>query len=625
MGSLLQAQVIEWHQKNGTGKHYMISIDNIVYEPAQDWSIKLQVDSFYTDTEEKVHVVASATIGPDAHLALAAIGNNLTREHFANDSVETIRLEAGTTQVIDLVVPNPQERCKIYAVTKNNYNTWGNIGDYYMQSVEVDYSYYMENKDWSTWYSSKEEWTAAGNDPAAWPMSEDAKTTCNYTYMIYWSGVDSNLNIFYRKSIVDPSQAQFKITNWGSGADLLIDYNTVTGDCQVPTQFAAVNGTYGDVFIGDIPHYNPKYTYAQYPCVYDKTTGLFQLNVTYFCSAGMFGNNVETILVNGYYIPDYSVDAEYLGIFTDKEQKAFAQIALNSLGVDAEKAVALVVSASDDATAVADALAEGEVTGTDLVIGNNNITIEEGMTGELQVVVASVAEGKAMDVKSFKFEYYEGGANPWKSLGMGLWTDGIVPSMYNIVAETYAVEILESNKTPGLYRVVKPYGEAWPYASANQGTPADYLEIDATDTEGVLVMPQMLGVNVEGGDTELGFASMGAYYYNAGQATLEQLKEMGYLGKVSEGVIKLPTFANGEEGTNSYMEYQGIVYYGSKAYYGCEGFKVVLPEAVASQENAPAKIAASKFARSIKRIDRTPIDKKAKRINPFFRLVNFKK
>ena len=100
---------------------------------------------------------------------------------------------------------------------------------------------------------------------------------------------------------------------------------------------------------------------------------------------------------------------------------------------------------------------------------------------------------------------------------------------------------------------------------------------------------------------------------------------MGYLGKVSEGVIKLPTFSDGEEGTEDYFEFQGIVYYGSKAYYGCEGFKVVLPEAVADQEeNAPAKIAASKFARSIQRIDRTPIDKKAKRINPFFGLVNLK-
>ena len=478
---------------------------------------------------------------------------------------------------------------------------------------------------WTAWTNSKSAWVAAGNDPAAWPMSGDAKATCNYTYKIYWSGVDGNLDIFYRQSTVEPSQAQFKITNWGSGVDLLIDYNTVTGECQVPTQFAAVHSTYGDVFIADIPHYDSKYTYAQFPCVYDKTTGLFQLNVAYFCSAGMFGNNVETIQVNGYYIPDYSVDAQYLGIFTNKEQQAFAQIALNALGADAEKAVALVVTAADDATAVADALAAGEVTGTDLVAGYNNIAIEEGMTGELQVVVASVVEGAAMDVAAYKFEYYGGGANPWNSLGMGLWTDGIVPSLYNITAETYEVEILESNETPGLYRLVQPYGEAWPYASANQGTPASYLEIDATDSEGVLVMPQMLGVNVEGGDTELGFASMGAYYYNAGQATLEELKEMGYLGKVIDGVIKLPTFANGEEGTDSYIEYQGVVYYGSKAYYGCEGFKVVLPEAVASQEaNAPAKVAASKFARSIQRIDRTPIDKNAKRINPIFGFVNVK-
>ncbi|MBQ2013453.1 MAG: hypothetical protein II206_11790, partial [Bacteroidaceae bacterium] len=312
---------------------------------------------------------------------------------------------------------------------------------------------------WTAWTNSKSAWVAAGNDPAAWPMSGDAKATCNYTYKIYWSGVDGNLDIFYRQSTVEPSQAQFKITNWGSGVDLLIDYNTVTGECQVPTQFAAVHSTYGDVFIADIPHYDSKYTYAQFPCVYDKTTGLFQLNVAYFCSAGMFGNNVETIQVNGYYIPDYSVDAQYLGIFTNKEQQAFAQIALNALGADAEKAVALVVTAADDATAVADALAAGEVTGTDLVAGYNNIAIEEGMTGELQVVVASVVEGAAMDVAAYKFEYYGGGANPWNSLGMGLWTDGIVPSLYNITAETYEVEILESNETPGLYRLVQPYGE----------------------------------------------------------------------------------------------------------------------------------------------------------------------
>lgn len=479
---------------------------------------------------------------------------------------------------------------------------------------------------WTPWISSKAEWTAAGYDAAAWPLGDAKKATCDYTYSLYWAGVDAGLNISFRQYLLDPTIAQFKIDNWGSGVPLIIDYNTVTHNCQVASQYCADNADYGAVTVSDVSYWQGDDFYASYPCTYNPETGLFVLNVSYWVAEGSFGFGPETCQVAGFYIPDYSVDAQYLGIFTDKEQKAFAQIALNGLGVDAEKAVAMVVTAADDATAVADALAAGEVTGTDLVVGYNNIAIEEGMTGELQVVVASVAEGAAMDVAAYKFEYYGGGANPWSSLGMGLYSDGIASNMYNkITAETYAVEILENNETPGLYRLVKPYGEAWPYASANQGTPADYLEIDATDAEGVLVMPQMLGVNIEGGDTELGFASYGAYMYNAGQATLEQLKGAGYLGKVSEGVIKLPTFANGEEGTEDYFEFQGIVYYGSKAYYGCEGFKVVLPEAVADQEeNAPAKIAASKFARSIQRIDRTPIDKKAKRIKPFFGLVNLK-
>lgn len=555
----------------------------------------------------------------EAGVALAVTGTNLEDYTFP----KTVTFPAGEKSVkfaVEYKGSNLEyEVLDTFAITVNDEK---NVSPYSISKYEFVAGV---PAPWSAWISSKAEWVAAGYDAAAWPLGDAKKATCDYTYSLYWAGVDPGLTISYRQYLLDPTIAQFKIDNWGSGVPLIIDYNPVTHNCQVASQYCADNATYGAVTVSDISYWQGDDFYASYPCTYNPETGLFVLNVAYWVAAGSFGYGPETCQVAGFYIPDYSVDAEYLGIFTDKEQKAFAQIALNGLGVDAEKAVALVVTAADDATAVADALAAGEVTGTDLVAGYNNIAIEEGMTGELQVVVASVAGGAAMDVAAYKFEYYGGGANPWNSLGMGLWTDGIVPSLYNITAETYEVEILESNETPGLYRLVQPYGEAWPYASANQGTPASYLEIDATDSEGVLVMPQMLGVNVEGGDTELGFASMGAYYYNAGQATLEELKEMGYLGKVIDGVIKLPTFANGEEGTDSYIEYQGVVYYGSKAYYGCEGFKVVLPEAVASQEaNAPAKVAASKFARSIQRIDRTPIDKNAKRINPIFGFVNVK-
>ena len=555
----------------------------------------------------------------EAGVALAVTGTNLEDYTFP----KTVTFPAGEKSVkfaVEYKGSNLEyEALDTFAITVNDEK---NVSPYSISKYEFVAGV---PAPWSAWISSKAEWVAAGYDAAAWPLGDAKKATCDYTYSLYWAGVDPGLTISYRQYLLDPTVAQFKIDNWGSGVPLIIDYNPVTHNCQVASQYCADNATYGAVTISDISYWQGDDFYASYPCTYNPETGLFVLNVAYWVAAGSFGYGPETCQVAGFYIPDYSVDAEYLGIFTDKEQKAFAQIALNGLGVDAEKAVALVVTAADDASAVADALAAGEVTGTDLVAGYNNIAIEEGMTGELQVVVASVVEGAAMDVAAYKFEYYGGGANPWNSLGMGLYTDGIIPSMYNLSSETYEVEILENNETPGLYRVVKPYGEAWPHAGYNAETPADYFEIDATDAEGVLVMPQMLGVNLEGGDTALGFASYGAYMYNAGKATLEQLKGAGYLGKVIDGVIKLPTFANGEEGTDSYIEYQGVVYYGSKAYYGCEGFKVVLPEAVASQEaNAPAKVAASKFARSIQRIDRTPIDKNAKRINPIFGFVNVK-
>lgn len=573
---VLQAQVIESHLKYGIGKMYMKNIDSLVYEPAQNWDIQIKVDSFYMDSGEKVHVVASVTVGPDAHVAKAAIGKDLQMEHLAYDSVKTVSLHAGITQCVDFVVPNPEETYILYVATKNNYNAWNSQDhwNYYMKGASLNSKEWFKRKDWSPWFASKAEWVSAGYAANDWPLGDENPATCTYTYQHYWAGDDPGLRIQYSVHKKDKTRAQFKIENWGSGTSLIIDYDTRTHKCQVAPQFAANHSTYGTITISDITHWQGSDYYATYPCTFDPKTGHFVLNVAYYVSAGHFGYGPETVQVAGFYIPDYTFEAKYKKVITDEEKNAFAQIVVSKIGTDIEKAMACVMEDEADDAAVADALAEGNLVGTDLVVGENNLAIDKALSGKLKVVVCTVAGGAVKYVNSYGFEYYPEENNPWLSLGMGLYTEGIVCSLYDIEAQTYEVEIQERKDTPGLYRIVNPYGEKWSYAAANSMNPASYLEINATDAKGVYITSQMLGVKLEDGDTEIGFASIGGYYYESGAYTIEELKTSGMLGQIVDGMITFPTMSNGS---------QGVVYYGSKAYYGGQGIQIVLPDAVPNQ------------------------------------------
>lgn len=453
---------------------------------------------------------------------------------------------------------------------------------------------------WTPWCKTKAEWVKAGMDADAWPLS-DMDTTCTYTYTQIFGGDETKLPISYRQSTIDPEQAQIMIENWLKleenplGVSLVLDYTPSTGKISIePQKTGFTDDGVGDFYITDVTHWQGA-EIPGYISTYDKQSGLITLKTAWMAGenhSACYGYGDEYVQLDGFYIPDYSINAVFEGTLTDATQSTFALLNVASLGVDVESVKALVVTKDDDAAAVADAIAAGEVEAVDLVVGNNKLELGD-MTGELQIVAVSMAEGEVKVVESYGFEYYgSGNASPWKTLGKALYTDDIIVTWFSpdgytpFPPETYEVEMQENNEQPGLYRLVDPYGPTTcPYHSmlvnSNVSMPAagKYLVINACDPEGVYVEHQGLGINW--GEGEVGFVTEGARYI--GRYPFETIKEAGLFGKLENGVITFPSFeiTKNDQPTGNY--YQGLITLdGSPAYYrGMNGaISVTLPDAV---------------------------------------------
>lgn len=91
--------------------------------------------------------------------------------------------------------------------------------------------------------------------------------------------------------------------------------------------------------------------------------------------------------------------------------------------------------------------------------------------------------------------YYDEDGN--KVEGWSLYTDDVVGTLFGAPMVTYPVKVLERDDQPGMYRMVYPYGEAFPY-----NDPGDYDEsmsydllLDATNPDEVTFEPTSLGLN----------------------------------------------------------------------------------------------------------------------------------
>lgn len=356
----------------------------------------------------------------------------------------------------------------------------------------------------------------------------------------------------------------------------------------------------GEVYAYHTAHFNSNLCSDEEVCFYNKVVAYQEVNgevipaqvflapLYYIPKDGVNFDKSTTktegmidIIFPGYVPSDYSVDLSYSGIFTKPDGSIFAVGSL-ALGADATEVKAIVMPMDADAAALADAIAAGELEATDVEAGRIEVPFnaEELGGNNFQIIVVVLADGAVKSVAAASFEYY-GGVNPWESLGTGIYTDDVlVPLFYKGgTPVSYEVEILEHTEKPGLYRIMNPYAKSvHPLGDDTYAPEGMYIEVNATDAEGVYIQPQSLGMDWGYGEMQL--VTEGARYLASNP--FEAVKGAGLLGKVVEGVITFPTFTQ-----SNGITYQGILYMGeSGSPAGMNGkMEITLPGANAFARN----------------------------------------
>ena len=332
------------------------------------------------------------------------------------------------------------------------------------------------------------------------------------------------------------------------GYEMIIDYDANTNLCHVGvTGINHDHDSYGAMYIADSEIYasevNPGFlnNYEPQPSTFNPETGLFSLHLVYFVEAGFFGAGYEYLQLDGYAEPepepDYSLRTEYLGY--DENIASF----YITIGYDVATYRCAVKSGTLDqeqALEMAWEIIDGEISYTESTESDyHNFYLSE--TGEYTFVAVSFdAEGTPQRYYWYNFEVSSG--SPWQSLGMATYREDLMTTFYNVDNLTYAVEIEANTENPGLYRLVNPYGAAYPYNDEGEYDTSEnhYMVIDAQNPVAVTIQQTYTGMNW--GYGEVFVWSLAEYLLNNG-STAEEIAASGYFGKFENGVITFPTNA----------------------------------------------------------------------------------
>lgn len=290
----------------------------------------------------------------------------------------------------------------------------------------------------------------------------------------------------------------------------------------------------GEITIAPV-YYAPDYDWkdGNYGAVWDNT-----------------GAPIISILFPGYQKLKTTIALEYLGMLTDPNGKLLAAANVN-MGKDLTKVVLGVgQGGAESVNSISTAMLEGDIATVSLnSTGEAKIPFSSSYTAGTYTIVALGYVGDELFTTQYlSFEFYGAGGSPndgWNSLGYAEYTDGYMVTSFNIYNSlgliTYDVELQENEETPGLYRLVNPYGEVFPlnepgdYLSGNY-----YLYIDATNPERIFIPYCKQAINWDG---QLGCYSVAGYYLDYGlspEEIDEQAEKDGFgtvWGTLQDGII----------------------------------------------------------------------------------------
>ena len=125
----------------------------------------------------------------------------------------------------------------------------------------------------------------------------------------------------------------------------------------------------------------------------------------------------------------------------------------------------------------------------------------------------------------------------WGEVAEARFSDDLLSYFDGVESVVWKVRIQENTATPGLYRLVNPYGNC-PHFGNQEIKGAD-MYIDATDPEAVILKKGASGIVLNTALGEFGWSSAPEYLMEKGY-TIDQIASAGYCGTLKDGVITFP-------------------------------------------------------------------------------------